>query len=255
MRYPKNLRKKYIQDSNNLSYSGSTNLTISEMGLKEYNNYIVKKINEYPHTSATRFLEFGAGRGTLTDIFSNVLNVKIDTVEIDPALVKILQKKGYRVYQDLTELKSEYDFIYTSNVLEHIVEDDHTLDNMLKVLNKKIGVFVIHVPAFPILYSNLDLSLGHVRRYTKKELKYKLENAGWNVVDIYFDDSLGFFVSFLLKFFGLSRDAGKVKVSSLVIYDKVIFPLSRIIDKLGVKYFFGKNLIAVARPKLRKEEI
>jgi hypothetical protein len=39
-------------------------------------------------------------------------------------------------------------------------------------------------------------------------------------------------------------------LASLRIYDKLIFPISRLLDSLGLKHLIGKNLIVHAR--LRK---
>ncbi|SVC30839.1 uncharacterized protein METZ01_LOCUS283693 [marine metagenome] len=34
---------------------------------------------------------------------------------------------------------------------------------------------------------------------------------------------------------------------SLLIYDKYIYPISMVLDNLGFRYFFGKNILVAAR--------
>ena len=108
---------------------------------------------------------------------------------------------------------------------------------------------VIYVPAFMCLYSKLDSSIGHYRRYHKKELFEKLRKSRFEVIDSFYVDSIGFFASLAIKFFGYKgrlRLGGK---ASLLIYDKLIYPISEILDALGLRYFFGKNILVAARKR------
>jgi predicted SAM-dependent methyltransferase len=134
------------------------------------------------------------------------------------------------------------DFIYSLNVLEHIENDNEEL----KTWNKKCksgGSVLIYVPAFKILYSSFDKAVGHHRRYTKKELVEKCEEAGFYIKKAKYVDSLGFFIAFLYK--GINRD-GKLNKRQLVFYDKFLFPVSRLFDVL-FSNIFGKNVYIVAK--------
>ena len=73
-----------------------------------------------------------------------------------------------KVFNDINKTKDQYDFIYSSNVLEHIYDDVKSLKQLESKLTKN-GTLVLYLPAFQILYSDLDRSVGHFRRYSKKE--------------------------------------------------------------------------------------
>ncbi|NDC52314.1 MAG: class I SAM-dependent methyltransferase, partial [Actinobacteria bacterium] len=51
----------------------------------------------------------------------------------------------------------------------------------------------------------------------------------------------------IIKFLGFKKRLGIGSVSSLVMYDRVVFPVSRILDRLGFRFLFGKNLILKAK--------
>ena len=130
-------------------------------------------------------------------------------------------------------------------MLEHI---DNDTEILLK-LNKKMmpnGVLCIYVPAFPILFSIFDKSIGHFRRYRKKDLIYKLEKTGFEILKADYVDSLGFLLVLVLKFSNLIKKTVESD-KSFSIYDRFGFPISRILDRLGGKFLFGKNILVVAR--------
>ena len=60
-------------------------------------------------------------------------------------------------------------------------------------------------------------------------------------------DSIGFFawLSLRLKGYGDNNKLGSG--NSLKIYDKVVYPISAVLDWLGFKYLFGKNLLVIAQ--------
>jgi hypothetical protein len=138
------------------------------------------------------------------------------------------------------------DFIYTSNVIEHIENDLQTLKDLNNTLSK-YGTIVIYVPAFQVLFSDLDRKAGHYRRYSKKDLKEKLVKSGFTIENICYVDSIGFFAGMTIRILGWRKVGNLGNSKSLKFYDKLIFPISKLLDHLGFKYLFGKNLYAVAR--------
>jgi len=71
-----------------------------------------------------------------------------------------------------------YDLITLFDVLEHLPYEAQALKLIHQLLQKN-GRLVISVPAFPFLWSEHDMRLGHVRRYTIQTLCTALENAGF----------------------------------------------------------------------------
>lgn len=70
-----------------------------------------------------------------------------------------------------------FDTVICLNVLEHVADDARSLAMMHGLLHRS-GRLILLVPALPALYGSLDRALGHVRRYTTRELRTKFEQAG-----------------------------------------------------------------------------
>jgi hypothetical protein len=247
----KNRSIRPIQNSESQTYTGTQELLDSEAGLIGYSTEIVRKffskmelqkrIIEY----RGNILEFGAGTGSLAEIFQSRFQIKPHCIELDPKLIGIISQKGFQCYQFLNQTSQKYEAIYTSNVLEHIENDIHVLKELFESLTPG-GVIGIYVPAHPILYSMMDKEIGHIRRYTRSELKSKVEESGFIIQSLTYDEFIGFFASIVLKTFGYKNKAGLGSKRSLVIYDKLIYPLSKVLDLLGLRYLIGKNLLLIA---------
>ena len=119
----------------------------------------------------------------------------------------------------------------------------------LNEIRRKIkpgGKLAIYVPALPFLYSGLDEKVGHYRRYTKKELIKKVSEAGFTVKDCYYNDSLGILATLTVKVLGYKNKVGLGSPKSIVLYDKVVYPISKILDRLIFRKVIGKNLFLFA---------
>lgn len=81
------------------------------------------------------------------------------------------------------------DYLIMLNVLEHIEEDEKALSEAYKLLNRE-GILIIEVPAGKFLYDEYDKKLLHFRRYSSKEIKMKILNAGFKIES---ETYLGFF--------------------------------------------------------------
>ena len=171
-----------------------------ERSMLVYNSSIAKKIaKNFPYKG--NLLEFGAGIGTLATLFKTTKGLKPKCLEIDHNLKRILVDRGFKCYDNIQQIDELFDGVYTSNVLEHIKDDVHTLQQIRSVMKIQSNL-VVYVPAFKCLYSLWDASVGHHRRYDKKEILFKLDAAGFEVVKIFYVDSLGFFASFAARIFG-----------------------------------------------------
>lgn len=134
-----------------------------------------------------------------------------------------------------------FDSVVYVNVLEHIEDDGAEMAKAKEAL-KVGGHICIFVPALQWLYSDFDKSVGHYRRYHKRELKKKLTEAGYEIVHVrYFDIAgiLPWFVFFTLM--GRKLGGGSVRT-----YDSIVVPVMRVVEAL-LPVPVGKNLIAIAR--------
>lgn len=93
---------------------------------------------------------------------------------------------------------AEFDAIGAFDVLEHIVEDQLVLNEIGKAL-KPNGGLLLTVPQHQFLWSAADESAHHVRRYSSRDLREKVERAGFKVI------RMTSFVSLLLPMMLASR--------------------------------------------------
>ena len=232
-------KEKYV-------YSGKKELENSDKFLKNYNSEVVKLFFNHFESKGSKILDFGAGIGTLSTLYEKMSGIKPACVEIDLENRKFLKSKGFLVFKSIFNSKSNFDAVFSSNVLEHIENDQKTLDDIYKKLNKD-GLLFLFLPAFEILYSDMDKKVGHFRRYSMQDIKKKLEKAKFKIVSSSYLDSLGFFASFAMKIIGYNENKGIGSPKSLKFYDKYIIPISFFLDRIGLRFFFGKNLILLAK--------
>ena len=150
--------------------TGSTVLeTIEDAEI--YNRYIANKISDY---LGAQNIEMGAGKGTIASLL--VADFSLHLFELSKENQAYLRERFQKnpkilsIRGDIFQAKElgSYDCIYSSNVLEHIPEDIEVIRHCMKLL-KQGGFFVALVPAMPFLYSSFDRSIGHYRRYSKKD--------------------------------------------------------------------------------------
>ena len=209
------------------------NLEVMEQA-ERYNRFLLGLV--LPLARGKRVLDFGAGSGTFAHALA-AEGVEVRAVEPDPGLRSRLTVSASA---DVGEVASEsVDLVYSFNVLEHIEDDAAALAELRRVL-KPGGRLLLYVPAFMLLYSEMDRRIGHVRRYRKTALKERVRKAGFAVDDARYADSLGFFAALAYKALG-PRD-GTLNSRGVRFYDRYVFPFSRLLD-LGSHPVIGKNLI------------
>jgi hypothetical protein len=120
-------------------------------------------------------------------------------------------------------VRAEHSCLISYNVLEHI-ED--------------------HVAAFPFAMSPVDIATGHVRRYTKRSMTAALTQAGLEVVDVRYANSLGLICYF--AFTSLLRRQPSTG-GTMTFYDRLVVPMVRFAERLIKRPPFGQSVIAVAR--------
>ena len=252
MKFPKiHHHPAAAQGNASSEYFGKCELGIAESGLSGYTFAIVGELLKGYLSSETSgaILDFGAGTGQLATIVKDLTGISPICVEIDGLLIQRLQTSGFRTENSLENLGSEQiNFIYSSNVLEHIEVDLDTLVQIYNTLSPG-GTVSVFVPALPVLYSYFDEKVGHYRRYSKHELITKFEKAQLEILDIYYFDVVGVLAWIFMKYFPF-RPSENSNISLLMkIYDKWVFPLSRMLDKCGFSRLIGKNIVVIARKK------
>ncbi|MDC3392612.1 class I SAM-dependent methyltransferase [Acidimicrobiia bacterium] len=210
--------------------------------LKNYNKFVQLIIKR--HINEGEVLDFGCGRGD----FAKHLNdsgYKCDGVEVDKKAVLESQKKSIKVFNSLSEVKKLYPTVISLNVLEHIEDDIEVLKNLFNIIEND-GSLVLYLPASMAAWSNMDVEVGHYRRYSKKEIIHKLHTTGYNVTHSSYKDFSGWLT---LIIFRLLRVKLHFNEELITFYDRFIFPFAKFLDLLG-SFFIGKNILIVA--KVRK---
>ena len=205
-----------------------------------YNNFLVALIRKNAKKS-DRILDIGAGIGTFAIPLAKE-GYLVHCVEPDAPLALSIAAAGLPVSRSVVDIADDsLDFIYSMNVLEHIEDDTGALRTWLTKL-KVGGRMLIYVPAFDFLYSSMDKKVGHHRRYSLGTLANRATAAGLAVETVRYLDSIGFLAALLYKVLG--NDSGDINKRALIAYDRFIFPLSRLLDRLFGR-LLGKNLALI----------
>ena len=157
---------------------------------------ISKAINCLVLPENTRILEAECGNGDNLTLLSNFGDVTAFEKNAD-AFQRAKSKKIGHVYKgelpgNLPDnIKSDFDLVVLLDVLEHIDDDSGSL-SVVRSLMSNNGVILITVPAFQWLWSEHDVVHHHRRRYSKENLKEKLDLCGFKVKYISYFNTLLF---------------------------------------------------------------
>ena len=152
-----------------------------------------------------RVLDVGAGVGRQAILLQDEFSWNVSAVEYSDFGSTACAEQGLHVIKaDASELPIEdraIQAVVAMDVLEHIVGDEKVLREFCRVLVPG-GALFITVPAFTFLWSAHDEAVDHVRRYSKKELISKIENAGFKVNSIRYWNSLLFPLAVITRLAG-----------------------------------------------------
>tara|TARA_B100001540_G_scaffold247448_1_gene222857 strand:- start:811 stop:1641 length:831 start_codon:yes stop_codon:yes gene_type:complete len=148
-------------------------------------------ISQFSYTkkyiSGNTILEIGVGAGQSIYWFEKK---GFDVTGIEPdkrnvSMINKILKKGKVIESSVEDFSSEknFDVIWMSHVLEHLIEPDQFLKN-IKMNMKENGIFFIEVPNCehkPTLKSSIEEN-PHLFHFTKNALIRMVENIGYKVI-------------------------------------------------------------------------
>ncbi len=153
-----------------------------------FNRWMADTIRPYV---GRRVMEIGAGMGNLTrqfiarrdyylatDINTEHLARLRNRLEHQPRLTVSVCDLSRR--EDFEPFARSFDTVICLNVLEHMELDLHCARNIFEGLEPG-GRAIILVPHGQDIFGQLDVVLGHYRRYSHGELRAVLEDAGFAV--------------------------------------------------------------------------
>ncbi len=201
-------------------------------------------------------LEAGCGAGgNLTCLRAD--GYRVVGLEPNARLASLARRRAHcTIYEDglpggMSVVREDVRCALLLDVLEHIADEATALDEMHDRLPPG-GHLIVTVPALPFLWSYHDESFGHHRRYTRQDLRRKLEAAGFAVEWCSHFNSLllapAFCVRFARKALGATKGRTDFWLPPYPINSLLAGLLGlecRIISQLGSP--LGLSLAAVAR--------
>ena len=214
-----------------------------------------------PHLAPDcRALVIGIGSGgTIARLRRLAPRASVRGVDIDPdavALLRSLDPQGdYRVgdvEQEPLGPPASRDLVVALDVIEHL-DDDHGVVAKIHDVLAPGGLFAVHVPAHPWLFSSHDEHLGHRRRYRPGEVDALLRRAGLQVLH-----STPLFASTLLMLagwrkglqplFGVRTDRSDVSLGLPGPVDGLLYGMARAEGALArFRLPFGSSHFAIGR--------
>ena len=168
-------------------------------------NRLILWVLDHFFPDISNMLEIGCGTGFVLESISShrpglsLYGSELSTDGLDYACRRLAGKIPlFQLDACYLPFSEQFDVIGVFDVLEHIKEDQLALSKIYKAVVPGGGV-ILTVPQHRWMWNQIDEQSLHERRYTRKLLKSRLEQAGFSCI---YATS---FVSFLLPLMILSR--------------------------------------------------
>ncbi|KAF0249007.1 MAG: ribosomal RNA adenine methylase transferase [bacterium] len=214
-------------------------------------NYYAWIYHQFQADIGNNVLEIGCGGGHFTQFLADRPG-KLLVADIEQQYLEALNKKYFSRTDfatasiDLNDLNwsdkylGQFDSVIFLNVLEHIEDDRQVLRQLRQVLRPE-GKLMLMVPAFQIIYGSMDAADNHYRRYSKKEVKEKLQTAQFNIKWLRYMNIPGFFAWFIN---GRILKRNLLPEGQLGLYNQIIPIVEQI--EMFLPLPFGQSIISLA---------
>jgi SAM-dependent methyltransferase len=195
-------------------------------------------------------LEVGAGKGNTTRALCRGGFDRWVCLEPDAGLADhLLSAAGAGALPDCCRIRvgtlsdlsehDQFDTILYMDVLEHIEDDRAELERAARHLEPG-GHLIVLAPAHQWLFTPFDESIGHIRRYTKRTLRGAAPEE-LSLVRLLYMDSVGMLASFGNR---LLLKSAMPSAQQIAVWDRLIVPLSRLVDPI-LLHTLGKSVLGV----------
>lgn len=216
-----------------------------------YHAWILSHFEQYLGDTVA---EVGAGSGNFSSQLIQKISGTLITIEPSLQMYTLLKRRfandphvvcEQNLFADVApRYLGSLDSIVYVNVLEHVKNDLQELITARDTL-KPGGHICIFVPALPFLFSEFDASVGHYRRYMKRQLAALVRDAGFEIMELCYFDIAGILP--WLLFMKVLRQP--LTSGGAGLYDALVVPPMREIES-WFRPPIGKNLIVVGRRPL-----
>lgn len=177
-------------------------------------DWVLKLLKNYNDPT---IVDIGCGTGrNIAELFNNdcrnVWGVDVSIVALNHCKARNLTNLICASAACLPFGPGQFDIIMLLDMIEHIENDQQTLNEVFNALSPN-GRIVIFTPAFQFLWGLQDRVAHHYRRYSKAELRQKVERSGFVIEKLSFANTFLFPVVFLGRLWIKIRNY-RVKVTS-----------------------------------------
>lgn len=175
------MQKKFERTEKNMTseeefYQGH----YGEMSSETLPPRLIKVREIFSKYRARRILDIGMGDGGFSVILKEAVDAEeIYGVDISEKAVQIANKKSIKAFKvnlniDSLPFKDEYfEAIHCGEIIEHLFDPDHLLDELYRVLKKK-GILVITSPNLASWHGKIELLLGYQPYAHEVSLRYNV---------------------------------------------------------------------------------
>lgn len=202
-------------------------------------------------------LDIGTSTGTNLRLLRDLGFVNYEGVDLSDDAIRWCADKGLGIIKkgDICNLSSSsesFDLVLATDVIEHVDNDYLALHEIKRVLRKN-GVAIITVPAFQSLWGLQDEVAHHKRRYSLKQLKGLIRDAGMKCDEVFYFNYLLFFPIWitrkLIRIINIKLESeNQINTNILNYVLKTIF-IFDVFSARRIKPMFGVSILAVIRER------
>ena len=135
----------------------------------------------------SKILDVGCGEGSLLKtLLKNHRKARAMGIDISKKAIEIAKNHLPNEYFKVCDISTsiidkEFDLIVSSDVLEHIIDDDMAIKNMGKMLKKDGRLIIVTLQG---QMRPFETKVGHVRNYMPGELEQKIKDSGLEIEQV-----------------------------------------------------------------------
>lgn len=131
--------------------------------------------------ASTSILDVGCGPGNMFNLLKPF--GVVSGMDFSEDALRLAKDKGYKELQygkaeQIPYADESFDIVVALDIIEHVPDDREAIKEIFRVL-KPGGKLFFSLPAYMFLWGDHDDMYGHYRRYTKTEIRRKMENGGF----------------------------------------------------------------------------